>query len=180
MALTHRERIIMFLAVTAIALLIADRIILSPVLNARSQTRETRQSLQTELDQANAALERREILQKRWEQMQQAGLTDTVETIEGLLFRHLKEASADSGLLLTSIQPDRQGNQPDLGEIEFAVSWTGSMAAVTAFLWDLETAQIPLRIKSLQLGANDETAAKMSLQVKLSSIYLLKQEDNKL
>ena len=112
--------------------------------------------------------------------MQRAGLTDRTEIIERLLFRLLEESSANSGLLLTSIQPDRQTNQPPLGEIELLVSGTGSLAAVTAFLWDIETAQIPLMIKSLQLGAKDENASQVSLQVKLSSIFLLKQEDAKL
>ncbi len=180
MALTRREHIIMILAGAAVVILISDRIVLSPLLEKRSQTRQTRETLETEFQQAQAALARQDILQERWTQMQRAGLTDRTEIIERLLFRLLEESSANSGLLLTSIQPDRQTNQPPLGEIELLVSGTGSLAAVTAFLWDIETAQIPLMIKSLQLGAKDENASQVSLQVKLSSIFLLKQEDAKL
>ncbi|MBP8606457.1 MAG: hypothetical protein KBI46_11555, partial [Phycisphaerae bacterium] len=59
------------------------------------------------------------------------------------------------------------------------VSGSGTMAAVTQFLWDIETSKLPLRIKSLQLGAADENGSQMTLQLKLSSIYLIKPESAK-
>jgi Tfp pilus assembly protein PilO len=176
MALTNRERMIMIFAVAAIGILLGDRYVLSPILEKRAQTRQIRQTLQTDVQQSLAALQRKKLLQQRWTQMQDAGLSYNVETMEGRLFRHLEESSGRAQLLLTAIQPDRPMVRQQLGEIDFMVSGTGSMAAVTQFLWEIETASLPLKIKSLQVGAADENASQMTVQFKLSSIYLIKPE----
>lgn len=179
MALTNRERLIMILAGLAIAILIADRYALSPIFEKRSQIRLLKQNLQAEVEQAQAVLQRRKLIKQRWEQMQQSGLSSDIQKIEGLLFRQLEESSYNSRFLLTSIQPERLLKEGQLGQIEFMVSGTGSMDAVTRFLWNIEMAEIPVKIDSLQLGANNENAAQMSLQMKLSSIYLIEKDESK-
>lgn len=179
MALTNRERLIMIFAAAAVLILAADRYILTPLLDKREQTRQMRNALQTELEQSLAALERKKVLQQRWAQMQEAGLSYEVEAIENRVLRHLEETSGRARFLLTSIQPDRPTAGKQLGEIDFLVSGSGTMAAVTQFLWDIETSKLPLRIKSLQLGAADENGSQMTLQLKLSSIYLIKPESAK-
>ncbi|MCI0498148.1 MAG: hypothetical protein L0Y36_00500 [Planctomycetales bacterium] len=179
MALTNRERMVMIFAAAAIAILLGDRYALSPILEKRAHTRQTREALQTEVKQSLAALERKKLLRQRWSQMQEAGLSYQIETIEGRVFRHLEESSGRAHLLLTAIQPDRPTTSQQFGEVDFMVSGSGSMAAVTQFLWDIETSALPLKIKSLQIGAADENASQMTLQLKLSSIYLITPEPAK-
>lgn len=174
MALTNRERTIMIVAVLAVLVLIADRYVLSPVLDEFSAIKQQKETLQATLEQSMATLERGKKLNQRWTQMQQAGLSYDVQKTEGLLLRYLEESSSRSRFLLTSIQPEHSTVQEKFGRIDFTVSGTGSMETITRFLWDVEKAQVPLKIESLQLGANDENARQMSLQVKLSSIYLVK------
>lgn len=173
MALTNRERLIMFLAILAVVILIGDRYVLGPILEKRSQTRQLKQTLQADVEQAHATLQRRKVLQRRWDQMQKAGLSYDIQKTEGLLFRCLEEASGRSRFLLTSIQPERSADQEQIGQLELMVSGTGTMDAVTQFLWDIEMAEIPVRIETLQLGSDNENASQMSLQLKLSSIYLI-------
>ena len=179
MALTNRERLIMVLAGLSIVILVADRYVLSPIFEKRTEMSQLRQNLQGEVEQAQATLQRQKTLRKRWVQMQQAGLSYDIEEIEGLLFRHLEECSYQSRLLLTSIQPERLQSKGQIGQIEFMVSGTGTMESVTQFLWAIEMAEIPLKIDSLLLGANNENATQMTLQVKLSSIYLIEEDDKK-
>ena len=179
MALTNRERIIMILAGIAIGVLVADRYVLGPIFERRSEMSQSKQRLEGEVEQAHATLQRRKVISRRWHQMQQAGLSSDIEKIEGILFRFLETSSDRSGFLLTSIQPERLTQEGQIGQIDFMVSGTGTMDAVTRFLWDIEMAEVPIRIDSMQLSANDENASQMSLQLKLSSIYLTKITDEK-
>jgi Tfp pilus assembly protein PilO len=172
MALTRRERIIMLLSIVAVFLLAADRYILSPVLEKYSQTQQTKEQLKAQLEQSTSAIKRKEILQQKWEQMKQAGLGGDFAAVESNVLRYIKDSSLKHNLVLSSVQPERIENDSDIREIEFIVSGTGSMYAVTHFLWDMETASLPLKAKTFQLGANDENADQMSLQIKLSSIYV--------
>lgn len=172
MALTVRERKIMMLTVAAIFILVLNQYVLSPVLRKRSETRQARQDIAAQVEQSLTALDRKKVLQQRWTQMQDNGLGTDVQKAEAMVYRCIEDASARSGLELGSIQPDRLSTEGKLGEIDFVLSGTGSMASVTRFLWSLETPQIPLKIKSYQLGSKNETAEDMTIQIELSTVYV--------
>lgn len=172
MALTSREQKIMYLTVASVVFLIFNTYILEPVLDKRAETSQTREALQLQVDQSLATLQRKKLLQKRWTQMQQAGLCSDVQKTEAMVYRYLEKSSERSRLELGSVQPDRLATESQLGEIDFVLSGTGSMQSVTEFLWDLETATIPLRIKSYQLGSKNEIAQVMTIQIELSTVYI--------
>jgi Tfp pilus assembly protein PilO len=172
MALTDRERKIMIMAVSAVLILVANQYVLSPVMEKRDEVKQTRIELAEQVEQSLASLERKKVLRQRWVQMQENGLGSDVQRAESMIYRFLEETSARSGLEVGSIQPDRRQVQEKLGEIDFVISGTGSMSSVIRFLWNLETAQIPLRIKSYQLGSKNETGQEMTLQLELSTVYL--------
>ncbi|MCE5184696.1 MAG: hypothetical protein LLF76_01040 [Planctomycetaceae bacterium] len=173
MALTSRERIAMILAIIAIALLVADRYVLDPLLQKRSENKQAGQSMAAELEHGRSVLQRRKQLKVRWDQMQQNGLSAQAGATESAVLRFLQESSKETGLLLTAIQPEYAQIKADFGHIDFFVSGSGDMRGVTRFLWDLETAPLPLKIKSFQLGASDDNASQMALQLTLSSIYMV-------
>jgi hypothetical protein len=179
MALTFRERMIMIMATATVLLLVLDRYAFTPLLQKRSETKQLVQSTAAELEHSLAVLNRRKQLQTRWQQMTEDGLSAQPAQTEGLILRFLQESSGRAGLLLTSLQPEHAELKADFGHIDFLVSASGDMRAVTRFLWDIETSSLPLRIKALQLGGADETASQMSLQLTLSSIYLIEQPIDK-
>jgi Tfp pilus assembly protein PilO len=172
MAFTKRERTVIVVAIITVSLLVADKYLVSPMLEQYSQAKQNREKLKTELQQSLTAIERKNMLQKQWNQMKEAGLADDYEQMESSVLRYIRDSSLKDNLVLSSVQPERVSVSRDIGETEFIVSASGSMDSVTKFLWDLETAKLPVKIKNLQLGSNDETARQMSLQVKLSSVYI--------
>jgi len=172
MALTGREQKIMYLALAAVVFLILNAYILDPILNKRDEIRQTRETLQAEVDKALTTLDRKKKLQERWAEMQDNGLGNDVQKAEAMVYRYLRDSSERARLEMGSIQPDRLSTQGQLGEIDFVLSATGSMQSVTQFLWSLETANIPLKIKSYQLGSKNETAQEMTIQAVLSTVYV--------
>ncbi len=172
MALTGREQKIMYLAIAAVVLLIVNTYVLDPILQKRTQASEACQEMKSQVEQAQATLQRKKLLQRRWADMQKSGLGADIQKAEAMVYRYLEESSEDSGLELGSIQPDRLTTETRLGEIDFVLSGTGSMRSVTQFLWSLETAAIPLKIKSYQLGSKNEMAQVMTIQIELSTVYL--------
>lgn len=179
MALTDRERKIMIIALGAVLILVANQYILTPVMQKRSEAKQTRVELAAQVEQSLAALERKKILRQRWAQMQDDGLGKDVQKAESMVYRYIEDSSSRSGLELGSVQPDRVSAEDKLGKIDFVLSGTGSMAAVTRFMWELETANIPLKVKSYQLGSKNETAREMTLQMELSTIYLKDESQSK-
>lgn len=176
MTFTKRERIIMIFSIAAIVLLVSDKYFLSPLMSKYSLIQETKQQLQSLLDQSNAAIQRKAILQRQWQKMKDNGLTDDFAVSESNILRHIKDSASKNRMVLSSVQPQLIDSKNDIREVEFIVSGTGSMDAVTNFLWDMETSELPLKAETFQLGSNDENAYQMSVQVKLSSIYIAPKE----
>lgn len=178
MALTAREHKIMIVAVAAVLILLLNQYAVSPIMEKRAEARRTRRDLEAQVEQSLSALNKRKLLQERWIQMQENGLGSDIQKAESMVYRYIEDASARSGLELGSIQPDRMATDNRLGEIDFVLSGTGSMQSVIRFLWSLETAQIPLKVKSYQLGSKNETAQEMTIQVELSTCYLKEENQN--
>lgn len=176
MALTNREQKIMILAVSALLILIGDRYVLSPILAARSEVSRQKEQLAAQLDESLALLERARILKPRWNGMLENGLSYDVEKTEAAVLRYIENSSGQSGFSITSIQPEHLPVKEKFGTIEFMVSGSGSMESVTRFLWAIETANVPLKISTFQLGANNENADVMSLQLNMTSIYLIDEQ----
>lgn len=179
MALTSREQKILYVTIAAMVLLGLNAFVVEPTMDKRAAAGQTRQELQSQVEKALATLGHKKKLRERWADMQENGLGEDVQKAEAMVYRYLEDCSNRSALELGSVQPDRTMSEGRIGEIDFVVSGTGSMRSVTEFLWSLETAAIPLKVKSYQLGAKNEEARVMTVQFELSTIYTKQPEDGK-
>ncbi|UCF17120.1 MAG: hypothetical protein JSW59_06595, partial [Phycisphaerales bacterium] len=75
-------------------------------------------------------------------------------------------------MALSSIRPERVSSNKGLQEMIFTVAGRGSLESVARFLWQIETAVLPVKIKDMQLGSSSEAGDSMSLQLHLSALYL--------
>jgi hypothetical protein len=57
-----------------------------------------------------------------------------------------------------------------------SVAGKGTLDSVARFVWQVETASLPVKIKDMQLGSSSESGDSMSLQLHLSALYLRTQE----
>jgi hypothetical protein len=79
--------------------------------------------------------------------------------------------SQEAGLKITSLKPERLPDKRSLAEISFQATGTGNMNAVSRFLWRIETAKVPIRVKELQVGSRKEGADDLTLQLRFSTLY---------
>lgn len=149
-----------------------DKFVLTPVLNRLGEAKDTRQRLVAQLEEAQNLFDRRRVMEKRWKQFGSGGL-ETVSQAESRVLHAVGEWARDSRLTLTSVKPQRQATEStDVQEMTVSVAGTGSLQAVTRFLWNVEHAAIPIKIKDLQLGSANDTGSEMSLQLQLSTLYI--------
>jgi hypothetical protein len=190
MVFTKRERTIIVVTLSVLGILGIDRYVLTPLLDRYEQSEVRRESLQAEMVKARSLLERRELIAPRWRQMVTDGLQRDPAEAESQALHAVQDWAADAGLDLSSLKPER-AREPlkleplrekptlerpremtELREITLHAAGTGSMAAVSRFLWLVETAPIPIKVKVLQLGARQEGTDNLTLQVRLSTLYL--------
>ena len=171
MVLSKRERIIVLVTVIVVGALITDRFVLTPILSGLKQTEDKKQRLLAEVNEARSLFERRRLMERKWKTMLSDGLRSETEA-ESRVARALQEWSEDAKLMLTSVKPERTAGDEGMQEITFVIAGRGSLDAVAWFLYQVETAELPVKVKNMQLGSTSESGDNMSLQLRLSAIYL--------
>lgn len=168
MVLSRRERIILIGTILVVGLLVADKVIYSPVQARLAAMDAERAQLLSEVNEARSLFQRQKKLQPAWQKMLDEGFRNDTEA-ESRVFRALGEWSAEADLYVTSTKPDRLAGENGLKEMTFVLAGEGTLQAVAHFLWLIETSPLPIKIKQVTLGSGSND---MSLQLRLSVLYL--------
>lgn len=94
------------------------------------------------------------------------------EVAEQQVLKSIKDWAEKAGVTMSSIKPERTESKTRLREIVVTASGTGSNEAMINFLFKLQTADFPLRILKLQLGAKSTESEDLALQLRISTLYL--------
>lgn len=175
MVLSKRERMILIAAVLAVVMLVADKFIVGPISTRREQIKAQKLSLQTELENAQILFSRQRLMERKWKALLSDGLQNDAEA-ESKIARALDQWSKDARLMLSSVKPERVASDKGLKEMTFVVAGMGTLEAVSRFLWQIETASIPIKVMDMQIGSTNETGQSMSLQLRLSALCLDSQQ----
>jgi hypothetical protein len=173
MVLSKRERQILIVTISVVAAFLLYQFIATPIFNARAEILAERQGLIREMEKASALFQQKSQITPVWNKMLNGGLNSDVSSTESMVLNALRIWAQDYGLTLSSIKPEREKGENDIiKEIQFNVSCSGSISSVAQFLFQIESSTLPLRIKDFQLGSREEDGKEMSLQLKLSALYL--------
>jgi Tfp pilus assembly protein PilO len=171
MVLSKRERIILIAAITCVGLFVVNRFVVEPVQAKLDELEAQRQQLLGDLNEAELLIGNHGRMQKKWKAMLSDGLRSDTEA-ESRVLSALRQWSGAAGLALSSIKPERVSSDGGLQEMIFTVAGKGTLDSVARFLWQIETAALPVKIKDMQLGSSSELGDSMSLQLHLSALYL--------
>ena len=172
MILSKRERLIMVLTLAAVSILVLDRYVLTPLLDGRSSLQARKARLQGDMEQADRLFTRRRQVDQRWRQMLTGSLKRDPAEAESQILHALGNWSEQTGLNLSALRPERSTEKTDVREITFHISGSGSMNSISRFVWCLETAEIPIKVKVLSLASRKEGIDDLSLQLRFSTLYL--------
>lgn len=172
MTFSTRERIILIATLVVLGALALDWFALTPLLERIDEADTQRRLLLNRMTKAENALSRRRGLAPRWRRMVAGSLTNDPGEAESQVLHAIGSWAERAGLNLTSVRPDRSAEETPLPEIDFRAAGTGSMSAVSRFLYAMETGEIPVRVKNLQLSSRKEGTDSLSLQVTFSTLYV--------
>jgi len=171
MVLSKRERIVFVVTLVCVGLLIVSEFVVDPVLARLDEMETQRRQLRDELEEAQFLLANHGAMQRKWRTLVSDGLRNDAEA-ESKVLTALREWSGNAGLALSSIKPDRVASDKGLQEMIFTVAGKGTLESVSRFLWQIETAALPVKVRDIQLGSGSESEGTMSLQLHLSALYL--------
>jgi len=175
MGLSKRERIIVLTTIVVVGALVADRLVRAPIAARWGELKSQRRQALDQVKKAQNLCAEAKQRQEKHKVFFTEGLRSDAEA-ESSVARALGKWSDDAGLTLTSVRPDRVASDKELKEITFVVAGKGSLDAVALFLYQVETADLPLKVKYMQLGSTSEIGDSMSVGLRLSTLYVAANE----
>jgi len=175
MGLSKRERMIVLTTILVVGALIADRFIRAPIAARWGELQSQRQQSLTQVAKAKNLLAEKQQRERKNKTMGTEALQSDAEA-ESRVAQALVRWSDDARLMLSSVKPDRMAGDKGLKEIVFVVAGKGSLDAVAWFLYQVETSTLPLKVKYMQLGSTSESGDNMSMELRLSTLYVAADE----
>jgi hypothetical protein len=170
MVLSKRERIILIIALTCVGLLAVYKFVVEPVDLRLDDMQTQRTQLESELAKADILMVGQADRRARWKAQMPEDLRDAGE-VRTRISKSITDWADRAGLSLTSTRADQAGSEKDLQEMVFTVIGKGPLDGVTQFLWLVETASLPVKIKSVHLGSSSDDGSSMSIELHLSVLY---------
>jgi len=170
--MSKRERTMLFVTLAVVGIFVLDRYALTPFLDMQDRQQVERDRVLKEIKSARSlGLERKDLAPK-WRERIEAGLKDDPAEAEGQVLHALRDWAKECGLTLTLLKPERPESKSELREVQIQALGTGNMQNVSKFLWSVQNARFPLKIKEFQLNSRTDGKNDLALQLKVSTLYL--------
>jgi Tfp pilus assembly protein PilO len=169
--MSKREKTIAWVAGLAIGAFALDSIVVSPLL-ARQESAQLRVADATaQLTKADQLDLNRRRAERVWGEMGGNTLKLDQPQAETQLLNHARDWAQRSGLELTSLKPERTELEQGFGKITVRASATGGMQSLARFMYEVQNAQIPVRIVDVTVNSRQEGTDELVMQVGLATIY---------
>lgn len=173
MKISNRQQMLVLVAGAVVALLAADRLLLTP-LTASWKARTTRiTELRKQLSEGQSLLDREKTLRTRWSQMRTNTLPNNRPMAEEQVLKGFDRWSQASRVSILSISPMWKQDGEEYATLDCRVEASGNLGAVSRFLYDIEKDPMALRVQSVEISARDTEGQQLALGLQVSGLVLI-------
>ena len=172
MQIKNRQQFLAILAISAVALFAADKLIRAPLMASWQQRAAQIKSLRQKVADGHNWQQREEALRNRWQRMRSNTLPTNPSLAEQQVVKALDRWCRDSGINRDSFTPQWKKDSDDYTTLECRVEATGNINAVTRFLYDIESDPMALRLENVEVSTRDAEGQVLTLGLQLSALVL--------
>jgi len=177
MILSKRERYIVIGTVVVVGVLALDRLFLTPLIEQRQETNANIRLESERMEKATALVTNRSRVSRKWNDLSASTLKMDGANAESQIIRAVNDWAQDAGLNVSSVKPERaereklKDKETQFMKITFRANATGNMAAISKFLYRLQTSRVPIRVTDLSITTRRDGVDDLSLDLGISTIY---------
>ena len=169
----NRQKLLMILAGSAVLLFVLDSIVLEPLLKGWAARRAEIAKLEKNVTEGRSIIARAANTQSKWAEMQTQALPKDTSKAEQDLISSFDRWGRSTNIELGSIKPQwKRGTTQRYSQLECRVDATGSLAALSRFLYEVEKSALALRVDSVEFTSRDERGDKLTLGLLVSGLRL--------
>jgi hypothetical protein len=168
--LNRREKIIAVTLAGAVALLVADRWALTPYLQERERLARDLETARDHTAKADHLLHDQRKVDQAWRDLTNAGLTSDVVAGENQALHAVRDWAQANRIDLQTIKTDRPIAMGDFQQIRLQVTGAGPSAAVSGFLYAIETAKVPMHLAEFRANSRKPGTDDLAFSLTVSTI----------
>ena len=173
MNLTNRQQLLAVLAIAALALLVGDRLVFSPLAKTWKDRADRIDELQRSVTQGTLLLAREASIRARWESMRTNTLAPEVSIAENQALSAFDRWSQESRIGINSIKPQwRRSPAAEFATLECRVDAFGNLSALTRFVYEIEKAPLGLKVDTVEITTRDDRGEQLTLGLQISGLQL--------
>jgi hypothetical protein len=176
MIISNRQKLLSIFAITAIAIWVGDKMLLTPLTNLWKARDVRIAELNKSINQGNLVLGRSQSIHSRWDQMRTNTLPSETSVAENEVLRAFERWSQDSRISITSIRPQWKRTADDYMTLECRADAAGDIQALTRFLYDVEQDPMAFKVEIVEITSHDNNGRQLSLALQVSGLLLNPQE----
>jgi len=172
MNMTNRQQLLGLIAIAVVSLLVGDRLLFTPLAKAWKERAERIVELKKSVAQGAMLLDREKSIRARWDTMRANALPGEASLAEDHLLSAFDRWSQDSRIGVTSVRPQWKRSADDYATLECRVDASGSLPALTRFLYDLEKDPLGIKVEIVEITARDTRGEQLTLGLQVSGLML--------
>ena len=169
----NRQQWLMILAGAAVALLVLDSLVFTPLTKAWQTRSAEIARLKKNVAEGRGLIERGPRMQQLWAEWQKLALPKDAAKSEQDVVSAFDRWGRATNVELGSIKPQwKRGLTRNYSQLECRVDATGTISSLTRFLYEVEKSPLPFRVDSVELTSRDEFGQKLTLGLLVSGLRL--------
>ena len=167
----NRQRLLTILAGAAVALLVLDSLVITPLTKGWAARRTEIARLQKNVTEGRSLIERADRTRALWAEMQSQALPKDPARAEQDLISAFDRWGRATNVELGSIKPQwKRGATNRFSQLECRVDATGSLATLSRFLYEVEKSPLALQVDAVELTSRDDSGQKLTLGLRVSGL----------
>jgi hypothetical protein len=175
MKIKNRQQLLAILAGVTLALLLGDRLIVSPLAQSWTARNNRITQLRKDIAQGSVLRDREQIIRNRWESMRTNTLPENVSLAENEVLQAFEHWSQVSQISIANIKPQWKQTDDNYLTLECRADAFGGVEALTRFLYNVERDPLALRIESIEIASRDNDGNQLTLGLQVSGVSLKSQ-----
>ena len=165
-----RKKWLPYTAMACVGLLVADRLVLTPLTHHWQEQGTRIAELRESLERGTLLLEREDSLRDRWTAMRDDAIPADASAAENEVLKAAARWARDSRILLTGMVPQWRKHKSRYETLECRINAEGDLTTVTRFLRELETDPLAVRLEACEITAQDDQGRKLTLSARFSAL----------
>lgn len=171
MQIRNRQQVLLVAAIGLVALFAGERLVFTPLVKMWKARGDQITELRTQISQAQTLLDREDTIRRRYNALRSAALPPNTSAAEQQFFQAADRWASSSRATINAIMP-RWKTEEDHLLYQCRIDASGSLEALSRFLYEFERDPLALKLESVELGSRDKEGRQLSMGLLVSGLVL--------